>query len=84
MQGPGLLEPICVGLSLLVPLELFSAGLVCSRRRGPGARAGDAEAVPPRRARSAAPDPAQQSPGWLLLSKLIKPSARRVFLFISM
>lgn len=83
MQGPSLLEPICVGLSRLLPLELFSPGLACSRRLEPRARAGDAGAVPPRRARSAAPDPAQQCPGWLLLSKLIKPSARRVFLFIS-
>lgn len=30
MQGASLLEPICVGLSLLVPVEL-----VCSRRLEP-------------------------------------------------
>lgn len=46
MQGPGLLEPICVGLSLLVPLELFSPGLVCSRRLEPSTFPGDAEASP--------------------------------------
>lgn len=40
MQEPGLLEPICAGLSLLVPLELFSPGLVCSRRLEPSTLAG--------------------------------------------
>lgn len=83
MQGPGLLEPICVGLSRLVPLELDFSRAAFSRRLEPGTRAGGC------RGRAASPGTigcagsGTAVPGLAAALKLIKHDARRVFLFIS-
>lgn len=83
MQGPGLLEPICVGLSCLVPLELVSPGLVCSWRLEPGTRAGGCRGRAALLGAVGCAGSGTAVPGLAAALKLIKPSARRVFLFIS-